>query len=118
MFKQLDTILLFVENVQASKAWYQQFLSLDPIEDLPDFVSFRIGSTHFNLHLADALSPVSTGGSVAYWQVENLELALIKAQEMGGTLYRGPLFIKETGQTMAQLRDPHGNVFGLINLSI
>ena len=104
---------MFVKNIRESRDWYCQFLGLDPIEDLPDFVSFQIGSVFFNLHSADSLSPVSSGGSVAYWVVDDLHAAIQKAVDLKGKLYRGPLKVKEISGVIAQIRDPFGNVFGL-----
>ncbi|MBA3815599.1 MAG: hypothetical protein H0X29_03595 [Parachlamydiaceae bacterium] len=113
MFKELITVLLFVNDIRSSKEWYQNFLLMDPIEDLPNFASFLIGSTYFNLHLADALSPHSTGGTVVYWGVENLQITTARAISMGGSVHRGPLYVKETSRTIVQIKDPFGNVFGI-----
>lgn len=66
MLQGITTALIFVNDIRSSRDWYRKFLSLEPVEDLPNFVSFQIGSAHLNLHLADALSPLSTGGTVVY----------------------------------------------------
>ena len=113
MFKEIITILIFVKEINSSKEWYQKFLSIKPVEDLPNFASFKIGSVHLNLHLADELSPFSTGGTVVYWNVEDLQATISKAIQMGGIVYRGPLYVKETSRTIAQILDPFGNVFGI-----
>lgn len=113
MFKSLSTVLIFVIDIKQSRDWYCNFLDLIPVEDYHNFVSFQIGTTFLNLHLADTLSPISTGGSVAYWVVDNLDVAIQKAINLNGRLYRGPLKVKEISGTMAQIIDPFGNVFGL-----
>ncbi len=113
MLKEVVTVLMFVKDIQSSKEWYQTFLSMEPVEDLKNFVSFKVGSIYLNLHLADELSPVSTGGMVVYWNVEDLQATIAKAASMGGTVYRGPLYVKETSRTIVQIQDPFGNVFGI-----
>ncbi len=67
MFKEFVTALYFVENVQQTKNWYTKLLGISPIEDSESFASFKVGSSFLNFHLADKMSPVSTGGCVAYW---------------------------------------------------
>jgi predicted enzyme related to lactoylglutathione lyase len=113
MLKEVVTVLMFVQNISKSKEWYKKFLSMEPVEDFENFVSFRIGSTCLNLHLADNLSPVSKGGAVAYWRVDDLQATITKATSLGGVVYRGPLYVKEISRTIAQILDPLGNVFGI-----
>lgn len=113
MFKEIVTVLMFVKDVKKSAEWYKKFLSIDPAECLDDFASFHISSFYLNLHLADKNSPVSPGGTVVYWNVDNMKEAIAKAISMGGTVYRGPLYVKETSRTIVQILDPFGNVFGL-----
>lgn len=114
MLRSLSTVLMFVTNIKQSRDWYHNFLDMIPIEDCEDFVSFQIGSSFLNLHIADTLSPVSSGGTVAYWIVDDLSITIQKAISLEGKLYRGPFVVKETSQVIAQIQDPFGNVFGLI----
>lgn len=88
-------------------------MSLEPIEDLINFASFKIGSTYLNFHLADALSPHSTGGTVVYWRADDVQETISRATALGGSLYRRPLYVKESSKTIAQIIDPFGNVFGI-----
>lgn len=113
MFKEISIILLFVKDIEASKRWYKEFLAIEPTEDLSNFVSFKIGSVFLNLHKADELSPASKGGTVAYWSVDNIHECISKAISLGGSIYRGPLYVKETLSTIVQIVDPLGSVFGL-----
>ncbi len=113
MFKNFITALYFVESVSESKEWYSKYLGSNPIEEDDKFASFRIGSCFLNFHLADEASPVSTGGCVAYWEVDDLDKMVLRAESLGGQLYRGPLKVEQSGRTICQVRDPFGNVFGL-----
>lgn len=83
------------------------------MEDSEGFVSFRIGGLSFDLCRADEKSPCSRGGSVGYFLVDDLEGVIAQANNLGGSIYRGPLKVDETQRTIAQILDPFGNVIGL-----
>lgn len=106
------TLRICSTDVARSRDWYQDFLGLEPVEDLENFVSFRIGGTTFEISVADAKSPSSPGGSVGYWLVPELESVLARAQKLGGRIYRGPLRVDEVRRTIVQIMDPCGNVIG------
>lgn len=110
--KNFATIRLSVTNIEKSRDWYKSFFGIDPVEDLEDFVSFKIGQTCFDIAAADHKSPVSTGGSVGYWLVDDLDAAVAHAIELGAKIYRGPLKVDEVRRTIVQLLDPQGNVLG------
>lgn len=110
---QIRTCLLFVNEIKKSRDFYQNFFQIKPVEDLPDFASFQFGAIFFNLHLADeALSPVSTGGTVVYFCVQKIDEWIERALSLGAEIWRGPITIEE-GWTLIQLKDPFGNVIGL-----
>ncbi|MGE3683877.1 MAG: VOC family protein [Bdellovibrionales bacterium] len=111
--KNFATIRMSVNDVSRARDWYRKFWHQDPVDDLKDFVSFRIAGVHFDICLADAKSPTSTGGSVGYWLVDDLDKAIAKALELNASIYRGPLKVEEIHRTIVQIKDPHGNVFGL-----
>lgn len=111
--KTFATIRICSSDVEKSKQWYQKFLGLNPIEDLDNFVSFRVGNVCLDISLADEKSPSSLGGAIGYWLVDDLDAALRKAIELGGSIYRGPLNVDEIQRTIVQIKDPIGNVIGL-----
>ncbi len=107
-----STLRLSVLDVARSRDWYEKFFGVAPVEDLPDFASFRIAETVLELVLADEKSPISNGGSVGYWLVDDLAGTLSLAEELGAEIYRGPLAVEEIHRTIVQIRDPFGNVLG------
>ena len=109
---RLHSCLLFVDDIAKSREYYMKFLELHPVEDLENFISFQIGDNFINLHLADAKSPLSTGGCVCYLQVANIDFWVKKATDIGGAIWRGPLKL-DNGQILYQIIDPFGNVIGL-----
>ncbi len=106
------TIRLSVTDVQKSRDWYKALFGVEPVEDLENFVSFRIVGTLFDISLADEKSPFSNGGSVGYWLVDDLEVVISSATELGGRVYRGPLRVDEVQRTIVQIMDPFGSVIG------
>lgn len=109
----LENTLLFVKDVKQSKTWYQRLLGIAPSIDMPNFAEFKVGKSALGLHPADEKSPLSTGGQVAYWAVENFDSTLKHFVANGGKVYRGPLEI-EDGRFICQIVDPFGNAIGLI----
>jgi predicted enzyme related to lactoylglutathione lyase len=110
--KGFSTIRISSPDVAQSRDWYKLFLGIDPVEDIENFVSFKINGTCFDISLADAKSPQSPGGSVGYWLVDDIELVIGEALRMGAHVYRGPLKVQEVGRNIVQIRDPFGCVIG------
>ena len=110
--ESFSTIRISVSDVAQSKLWYKNLFDLDPIEDLGNFVSFKIGATNFDIVLADTKSPISVGGSVGYWLIDDLNALVAKVSHLGGKIYRGPLAVPEIQRSIIQIQDPYGNVVG------
>lgn len=110
--KAFSTIRISVLNVAESRDWYRALFNLEPMEDIENFASFKISNTCFDISLADSKSPVSTGGSVGYWLVDNLDGVLEKVKLLGGKIYRGPLRVPEVERTIVQIQDPFGSIIG------
>ena len=108
----MSTIRMHVADVAKSRDWYRKFLAIEPLEDLENFVSFKIGSTFFDLTVADQKSPISPGGSVGYWFVDDIDELVERAVLFGARIYRGPLDVQEVQRTIVQILDPCGNVVG------
>jgi predicted enzyme related to lactoylglutathione lyase len=102
---------MFVENIRRSEGFYRDLLGIEPCESLTDFSSFELSGTYLNLHLADIKSPLSTGGSVGYITVPNLQNMIQKALALGAEIWRGPLTVKKD-LTIVQIKDPYGNILG------
>ncbi|MDE0118619.1 MAG: hypothetical protein OXM55_01260 [Bdellovibrionales bacterium] len=111
--KNLHAVYLFVNDVKKSSSWYSKVLNIPLTIDEDKFSLIKIGSCELCFHPADDKSPVSTGGSVAYWYVENLTEAVDLFVNHGASLYRGPIEIPESDEGICQIKDPFGNVIGL-----
>jgi predicted enzyme related to lactoylglutathione lyase len=110
--KEFSTIRIASPNVELSRDWYAKLFATEPFVDIENFVSFNIAGTIFDIALADAKSPLSPGGSVGYWLIDDLDGLLKRVEELGAKVYRGPLKVPEIQRTILQIQDPFGNVVG------
>lgn len=109
----LKTLRLISKDVAGSKLFYQKFFDAPPFEEQENFVSFRIGHFVLDICFADEKNPTSTGGSISYWEVDDLEFFINRALNLGGEIFRGPLEVKEINTRIVQIKDPAGSVIGL-----
>ncbi len=79
----LTTLRISSKDLKASKNFYAIFFGLSPTENLSNFVSFSIAGATLELVLEDEKSPASKGGSVGYFEVNNLDSLLTHAQKLG-----------------------------------
>ena len=114
MFQQLAEVMVFVDDLPATKAWFTAFLGIEPDLDEPEAVGFLIGPHELHLRPADAKSPARTAGSVAYWQVADVDAAIDRATSLGASVHRGPGDVAEAGIRICQVREPGGVVFGML----
>lgn len=110
--KEFATLRIFSNDLAKSRKYYESFFDVFPIEDSDFFVSFKIGTTNLDITLPDQKNPYSTGGTIGYWLVDDVNLVLKKAESLGGKLYRGPLELPEIQRKILQIQDPFGNVLG------
>lgn len=105
--------MFHVSDVKKACGWYSRLLSVEPVYLLEDFPVLRVGNTELCFHMADAKVSSGKSGVVTYWRVADFNQAIARAEEMGGSIHRGPLEI-EDGSTICQIADPFGNLFGLV----
>ncbi len=107
-------VLYFVPDRRKAAIWYSQVLEAEISHlDDPEHFYIRIGEQEIWLHQADEKGPSGVAGQVAYWGTDDIDVSVAKAEELGGSLYRGPLK-RLDGRFMCQVKDPFGNVIGLI----
>jgi predicted enzyme related to lactoylglutathione lyase len=114
MFNEIAELLYFVPDRRAAAAWYAELFGVAITRPAAlDAYVIRIGAQEIWFHDADGKTPSGVAGQVAYWRVDDFAAALARAQRLGATLYRGPLD-RLDGSLMCQVKDPFGNVLGLI----
>lgn len=111
----LAEVTYFVQDCRKAAEWYALLFD-EPVQtgQPPDlYVVAAAADVTICFHPADEKSPVGMAGQLVTWRVDGLTAVLDRVQRLGGQLYRGP-FIRGDGLAACQVRDPFGNVFGLL----
>ena len=110
MIQGLRSVIFPVSDLEQAKAWYRRLLDTDPYFDQPFYVGFAVGG--FELGLIPDGQP-GAGGPTAYWGTADAGAELERILGLGATL-DSPL--AEVGESIwvATVRDPDGNVIGII----
>lgn len=113
MLLGLRTAIYQTPDLAIGKAWYSQLLGIQPYFEAASYIGFNVGG--FELGLLPSPAVTATVGSPVetYWGVANADLALARLLELGATL-RNPVQDVGDGIRMADVFDPFGNVFGVI----
>lgn len=112
MFQGLRTTIYQVSDLEKAKVWYQSVLGVAPYFDQPFYVGFSVQGYELGLQ-SDQASPTLVENVVAYWGVDDAELAYRHLLALGGTAHTAVQDVGE-GIKVASVRDPFGNVFGVI----
>jgi predicted enzyme related to lactoylglutathione lyase len=115
MFHGLRTLALQVPDLSAAKAWYTRAMGVAPYFDEPFYVGFNIGGYELGLQPLDPdKSPPPLGDrATTYWGVDDVPTAMAHLSALGATDVSGPENVGE-GIVVGTLRDPFGNLFGVI----
>ena len=123
MLRGLTTVSFWADDVAAARDWYAGVLGIEPYFQRPEdgspaYIEFRIGADQDELGLIDRrYAPASAardpGGTVIYWQVDDVPAAVTRLVELGATEYQ-PVVEREAGFVTASVVDPFGNILGLI----
>ncbi len=110
MILGLRTVIYPAPDLARGKAWYSRVLGHDPYFDEPFYVGFSVGG--FELGLIPDGVP-SSDGPLAYWGVADIVAEVQRLTQLGGTVHEP---IKDVGGDIkvAAVKDPFGNVFGII----
>jgi len=109
----LRTVIYYVSDMERAKAWYRSLLAIEPYFDEPFYIGFNVGGFELGLHPADDDHKPGPGGVVAYWGIEHMTEAWARATGMGAVAVEQPQDVGG-GILVAAVRDPFGNVLGLI----
>jgi predicted enzyme related to lactoylglutathione lyase len=110
MIKGLRTVKYPVADLDQAKAWFAEVFGTSPYFDQPFYVGFAIGG--FELGLVPGGTP-GTAGSVVYWGVDDIEAEVARIVQLGASEHEAIQDVGE-GIKVAELKDPFGNVIGLI----
>lgn len=112
MFQGLRTVVYKVDDLKKAKEWYQKMLGIAPYFDEVFYVGFSVGG--YELGLDPDMEGVERGNNhVAYWGVANCEDAYNTMIERGAESDEEPKDVGG-GIVVASVKDPFGNIFGMI----
>lgn len=110
MIKGLRTALYPTPDLEKGKAWYTEVFGVAPYFDQPFYVGFAVGG--FELGLVPDSVP-GKDGCTAYWGVDDIDADVARIEALGATIHVPVTDVGE-GIKIAELKDPFGNVLGLI----
>lgn len=110
MIQGLRTVIYPVGNLSEAKAWYGQVLGKPPYFDEVFYVGFEVGG--FELGLVPDGQPGSAGAT-AYWGTQDIEQEVARLSALGAQVETA---VEDVGGgiRVATVRDPDGNLFGVI----
>ncbi len=112
VLRPVVNVFYFVDDLPAGIDWYRQLLGTEPVENRSQLAMFDVGGARLTVHVADEFNTGGgTTGSVAYWDVDDVDAVVAGCVQRGGTAHRGPKTIF-SGERLSQLLDPFGNLIG------
>jgi predicted enzyme related to lactoylglutathione lyase len=110
MIKGLRTVIYPAPALAEAAAWYSRVLGKAPYFDQPFYVGFEVGG--FELGLVPDATP-GTAGATAYWGTADAKAELARLVELGAAVDTDVADVGD-GILVATVRDPFGNLFGII----
>ena len=109
----LRTAIYRVDDLDAAKQWYARAFNTQPYFDEPFYVGFDVGGFELGLQ-PETVAPESKAESVvAFWGVADIGEAYGHFTGLGATVYEEPREVGG-GIVVAKVKDPWGNLIGLI----
>ena len=109
MILGLRTAKYAAKDLAGAKAWYTMVLGFGPYFDEPFYVGFEVGG--YELGIVPDGEPGGSG--IAYWGVTNAAQAHERLLSLGAQ-NNEPIQDVGDGIKIGSVRDPYGNVFGVI----
>ncbi len=111
-FLGLRTVVYMVTDLPAAIGWYKNILGIEPYFNTEYYVGFSVGGYELGLHPA-AADNVQGTNIHTYWGVEDVHQKLEQLLAAGATECEQPNDVGG-GIVLASVKDPWGNVFGII----
>ena len=113
VLERIREVTYFAPDIDAYGAWLTRVLGAREVLRYPDFIQLMIGSELVTLHPSDEKGQAGPGGQVVYWLVSDIAAVVTCFEHNGGRRFRGPVTGVD-GPRVAQVQDPWGNVWGLV----
>jgi predicted enzyme related to lactoylglutathione lyase len=112
-FLGLRTAKYTARDLAAAKAWYSDVLGIAPYFDEPYYVGFNVGGYELGITPDSAAASARAEAGVAYWGVTNADSSYARLKSLGATDFE-PIQDVGGGIRIGAVRDPFGNVLGII----
>lgn len=112
-FLGLRTVIYRVSDVAHATEWYTKILGFTPYFNQPFYVGFNVGGYELGLQPEEDAGPAKAENVEAYWGVENIIKEYDRLLSLGATGRSQPQDVGD-GIWVATLKDPWGNLIGLI----
>ncbi len=112
-FLGLRTAGYRVRDLATAKAWYIIALGITPYFDESFYVGFNVGGYELALIPADVPVERRDDAGVAYWGVSDADASHARLLTLGATEHEPVQDVGE-GIRIGSVRDPFGNVFGVL----
>jgi predicted enzyme related to lactoylglutathione lyase len=114
MFLGLRTAKYEVQDLAKAKEWYGKVLGIQPYFDQPFYVGYNVGGYELGLTPEPAAGSKRSAAGVAYWGVKDARAAYKRLLDLGAT---GVEEVQDVGGgiLVGEVRDPFGNVLGVID---
>ena len=109
----LRTAIYNVGDIIRAKEWYSKAFLTEPYFDEPFYVGYDIGGFELGLQPEDKPTTEKVESVVAYWGVEDINEEFKRFLDLGALEHQPP---QNVGGDIivATLKDPWGNIIGLI----
>jgi catechol 2,3-dioxygenase-like lactoylglutathione lyase family enzyme len=113
MFLGLRTAIYHADDIEKARDWYTSILGFKPYFDEPFYVGFNVAGYELGLQPAESDSASKSDSVVAYWGVEDAAAAHQRLLELGAITHEE---VQDVGGgiKVGTVKDPFGNVFGII----
>lgn len=109
----LRTTIYKVGDINQAKEWYAKAFATEPYFDEPFYVGFSIGGYELGLQPEDNPTTDKVETVVSYWGVDDIVETYNTFISLGATENEAPYNVGGDLMT-ATVKDPFGNVIGLI----
>ena len=110
MIQGLRTVIYPVTDLAEASAWYRRVLERAPYFDEPFYVGFEVGGFELGL-LPDGVP--GSAGATAYWGSADIVAEVERIVGLGAQIDSAVADVGG-GIRVATLKDPYGNLFGVI----
>lgn len=108
----LRTTIYKVPDLGKAKDWYTRAFGTTPYFDEPFYVGFNIGGYELGL-LPEGKATTTADNVMSYWGVADIEKTFLHLTSLGAAEHEKPTNVGGEIVT-ASVRDPWGNVIGMI----